>query len=66
MKTNNKCALIIRNKKGDFWQVDLDENGMSFVLNCLEQYFGGMIKVFKNKLPLKFETKQSLHTKEGK
>ncbi len=59
MKTNGKCMVAIQNKKGDFWQVALDDEGQEFVLSALTQYFGGEIKIIKNKIPIEFGVKDT-------
>jgi len=53
MKSSGKVVVAIQNKTGDFWQVALDEQAQNFVLNALEQYFDGSIKIINNKLPFK-------------
>jgi len=50
MKTTGRCVVAIENKKGDFYQVALDETGQSFIIGALVQYMNG-IKVLNNKLP---------------
>ncbi len=51
MRTTGRCMVAIENKKGDWWQIALDANGMAFVLQALEQYQGGTLKIIRNKLP---------------
>ena len=43
--------VAIENKKGNWWRVALDANGMAYVLQALEQYQAGKISNMRNKLP---------------
>ena len=64
MKSSGKVVVAIQNKKGDFWQVALNEEAQGFVLNALSQYFEGTIKILNNKLP--FEPVDNSHcNREG-
>jgi hypothetical protein len=51
MKTS-RCFVAIFNKKGDCYQVALDQNGQRAVIDILSQYHDGKIKVLKDKLPI--------------
>ena len=52
MQTSGRCLVALENKKGDMYQIDLDENGQAFVLQMIEQFMGGKITVAKGKLPI--------------
>jgi len=58
MKTSGRCIVAIENKKGDFWQVALEENGQALVIQLLEKIQGGKIIIVDNKLPLYFPDKK--------
>ena len=55
MKAKSICAFI-ENKKGDFWQIALDENQQAMVMDLIAQMHDGPIKVVRNKLPLHYES----------
>jgi len=59
MKSSGEVVVAIQNKTGDFWQVALDREAQGFVLNALDQYFEGTIKILDNKLP--FEPGDNSH-----
>lgn len=54
MKAKSICAFV-ENKKGDFWQIALDENQQAMVMDLIGQMHDGTVKVLKNKLPLYYE-----------
>lgn len=62
MKTTGRCIVLVETKKKEFYQVALDGEGMSFVLEMLEQYFDGDIGVLKKVDGIWFEKKRKTGT----
>ena len=62
MKTSNtkskKCFVGVFNKKGDCFQVALDDKKQDMVLNFLSQFFEGSINVLSGKIPIELEIRQ--------
>lgn len=58
MKAKSICAFI-ENKKGDFWQIALDEDQQSMVMDLIGQMHDGTIKILKNKMPLYYPSKEN-------
>lgn len=44
--------VAIENKSGGMYQLNLDENAQAFVINSIQQYTGGELRVFNRKLPM--------------
>lgn len=44
--------VAIENKSGGMYQLNLDLNAQAFVLNAIEEYMGGTLKVINRKLPM--------------
>ena len=51
-------AFILKNKKGDFYLVELKQNEEQMVINLISQFNNGVIKVFKEKTA--FNKKQQI------
>ena len=48
-------VVLIENKKGDFWQVALNEQDGDAVMYLIKIMHNGTIKALRNKLPLKYD-----------
>ena len=53
------CAFI-ENKKGDFWQISLDDEQQAMVMDLIGQMHGGTLKIIRNKLPLYYQKDRTL------
>lgn len=51
----NSIVVLIENKKGDFWQVALNEQDRDMLMYLIKTMHGGTIKALRGKLPLKYD-----------
>lgn len=54
MRAKSICAFI-ENKKGDFWQIALDEDQRNMVMDLIGQMHDGTIKILKNRVDLTYK-----------
>ena len=52
MKTSGRCLVAIENKKGDMYQVALNESTQALVIAFITQLSGGKIAVNHDVLPI--------------
>lgn len=52
MKTSGRCLVAIENKKGDMYQVALDETTQALVIAFIAQISSGKLTVNRDVLPI--------------
>lgn len=60
MKTSGRCLVAIENKKGDMYQVALDETSQALVIAFITQISSGKLTVNKDVLPIYFPKNEQI------